>query len=106
MINNALFFSIHCAKYKNIFDVGCYRLLNTKEKKSDVSYPEKLFQMRRNLIHEAKQQQHRHPIVLHAISKDQLNRLKNKINFFFFYRRNYCRVHCICLRIYLCVCGQ
>jgi hypothetical protein len=58
--------------------------LNTKEKKIDVSYPEKLFQMRRNLIHEAKQQQHRHPIVLHAISKDRLNRLKNKINFFFF----------------------
>jgi len=45
-------------------------------KKYDVIYLEKLFQMRQNLIHEAKQQQRRRSIVLHAISKVRVNRLK------------------------------
>jgi len=46
----------------------------------NVFYPEKLFQMHQNLIHEAKQQQRRHPIVLHAISKIRFNRLKKMKN--------------------------
>jgi hypothetical protein len=45
-------------------------------KKYDVIYLEKLFQMRQNLIHEAKQQQRRRSIVLHAISKVRVNRFK------------------------------
>ena len=65
-----------------------------------LSYLEKLFQTHQSLIHEAKQQQHRHPIAKQAISEDQFGRenvksdIEREVDFF--YRGGYDRIHCMC----------
>jgi hypothetical protein len=61
-----------------------YLVLSFEYTKIICFYLEKLFQMRRNLILEAKRQQRQYSIVWYAISKDWFRKIKKNLRLKFF----------------------